>query len=95
MNAETKHSGPVDVLAVLRAAAHTFKSRGELMPHDDLMQAEIAVVELIEAAPALSDYLDGYLAWQREQGNDPIGLIIAEADIARFRAAIANVGSAS
>ena len=49
-----------------------------------------AVAELIEAAPKLSDYLDGYLQWQREQGNDPVGLDIAETDIAVFRAALAR-----
>ena len=54
-----------------------------------------AVAELIEAAPALHDYLEGYLYWQREQGEDPAGLDIAAFDIARFRAALARVGGAA
>lgn len=87
MNAETK---PMDVPAVMDDAiadyCHpTLTDRGGVGP--ELIKARAAFAELIESAPAMSDYLD----WQCEKGGDPAGLDIAKADIARFRAALARV----
>lgn len=82
----------IDVLAVMdEAISVMYRDSYSAIP-DDLSKARAAVAELIEAAPNLSDYLDGYVMWQRKQGRDPVGLEIAENDIARFRAALARVG---
>ena len=85
MTADTQR---VDVLAILDALIAEYELQGEVV------EARNTIAELIEAADALTDYLDSYLAWQHDQGDDGIGLAIAESDVARFRDYIARIGSA-
>lgn len=93
MNAETKHSGPVDVLAVLEDAARRIYVSAETQDDNDasdaLLQARAAVAELVEASRVLLGEWD-----RQDSGNkfDPMPGKDWEAAEARFRAAVAAFG---
>ena len=60
-------------LEAIKAAADNAFAEGNTFVACELDSASTAVAELAVSSTNLSDYLDGYLHWQRTQGNDPVG----------------------
>lgn len=109
MNAETKHGGPVDVLAVLECAAETLvrmkgagaNARLVHVQRDALNEASAAVAELIKSD---HEYDAARVEWDNAIAGDPSGLSdkdwqriatrFEEACVHRI-AALARVGGAA